>query len=76
MARTAARVLLGLLTTGILVGAGLLVGLYLGGATWVVNRVLAAVNPYPGTTLRCARVGGNLFRVIRVYDVRLSRPDG
>jgi translocation and assembly module TamB len=76
LARTAARVLLGLLTTGILVGAGLLVSLYLGGATWAVNRVLAAVNPYPGTTLRSARVGGNLFRVIRVYNVRLSRPNG
>jgi translocation and assembly module TamB len=76
LARTAARVLLGLLTTGILVGAGLLVGLYLGGATWAVNRVLADVNPYPGTTLRSARVGGNLFRVVRVYDVRLSRPNG
>jgi hypothetical protein len=76
LARTAARVLLGLLTTGIRVVAGLLVGLYLGGATWAVNRVLAAVNPYPGTTLRSARVGGNLFRVVRVDDVRLSRPNG
>ena len=76
MARNATRILLGLLTTGIMVGAGLLAGLYLGGATWTLNRVLAAVNPYPGTTLRSARVGGNLFRVIRVYDVRLTRPEG
>ena len=76
MARTAARVLLGLLTMGILVAGGLVLGLYLGGATWAVNRVLAAVNPYPGTTLQSARVGGSLFRTIRVYDVRLTRPDG
>ena len=55
MARTATRVLLGLLTTGIVVGGVLLAALYLGGATWVVNRVLAAVNPYPGTALRSAR---------------------
>lgn len=76
MARTATRVLLGLLTTGIIVGGVLLAGLHLGGATWVVNRVLAAVNPYSGSTLRSARVGGNLFRVIRVYDARLTWPDG
>ncbi len=76
MARTATRVLLGLLTTGIIVGGVLLAGLYLGGATWIVNRVLAAVNPYPGTALRSARVGGNLYRVIRVYNVRLTRPEG
>ena len=76
MARTAARVLLGLLTMGILVASGLVLGLYLGGATWAVNRVLEAVNPYPGTTLEIARVGGSLFRTVRVYDVRLIRPDG
>ena len=76
MARTATRVLLGLLTAGIIVGASLLAGLYLGGATWAVNRALAAVNPYPGTTLQTARVSGNLFRVIRVHDVRLTRPKG
>jgi translocation and assembly module TamB len=76
LARTATRVLLGLLTTGIIVGGILLAVLYLGGATWVVNRVLAAVNPYPGTVLRTARVGGNLFRVVRVYDVRLTGPEG
>ncbi|HEU4525012.1 MAG TPA: hypothetical protein VFR62_08315, partial [Gemmatimonadales bacterium] len=76
MARNATRVLLALLTTGILVAGGLLAGLYLGGASWVVNRVLAKVNPYPGTTLRSARVGGNLFRVVRVYDVRLTRSNG
>jgi translocation and assembly module TamB len=76
LARTATRVLLGLLTTGIVVGGVLLAALYLGGATWVVNRVLAAVNPYPGTALRSARVGGNLFRVILVYDVRLTRSEG
>ena len=76
MARTAARVLLGLLTMGILVASGLVLGLYLGGATWAVNRVLAAVNPYSGTTLQSARVGGDLFRTISVYDVRLTRPDG
>src|SRR5262245_41958851 len=76
LARTATRVLLGLLTTGIIVGGVLLAGLYLGGATWVVNRVLAEVNPYPGTTLRSLRVGGNLFQVVRVYDVRLTRARG
>jgi TamB, inner membrane protein subunit of TAM complex len=76
LARTAARVLLGLLTMGILVASGLVLGLYLGGATWAVNRVLAEVNPYPGTTLQSARVGGSLFRTIRLYDVRLTRPDG
>jgi translocation and assembly module TamB len=76
LARTATRVLLGLLTTGIVVGGVVLAGLYLGGATWVANRVLAAVNPYPGTALRSARIGGNLFRVIRIYDLRLTRPDG
>ena len=76
LARTAARVLLGLLTMGILVAGGLVLGLYLGGATWAVNRVLEAVNPYAGTTLQIARVGGSLFRTIRLYDVRLTRPDG
>ncbi|HEY9505418.1 MAG TPA: hypothetical protein VIQ27_05585, partial [Gemmatimonadales bacterium] len=76
MARTATRVLLGLLMTGVLVAAGVLAVLHLGGATWAVNRILAAVNPYPGTTLQSARVGGNFFQVLRVYDVRLTHPEG
>ena len=48
---------------------------HFGGATWVVNRILRGVNPYPGHTLAVARVSGNPFGSLELDDVRLVRGD-
>lgn len=74
MARTAFRVLLGVLATGLLlVLVGSLV-LYAGGATWLANHFLGvAVAKLPGTTLRVRSVGGTLFTGLVVHDLVLDR---
>ena len=48
---------------------------HFGGATWVVNRILRGVNPYPGHTLAVARASGNPFGSLELDDVRLVRGD-
>ena len=75
LARTLLRVLLRLLTIGALVVLGFIVALYLGGATWIVNRVLQRVDPFPDTSLQTARVSGNLLTELTLHDVRLIRAD-
>jgi translocation and assembly module TamB len=67
---------LGLLATGTVVLLALVVALYLGGATWVVNRVLGKLKLDPQTTIRSARVTGNLLTALQLHDVRLTRPNG
>jgi len=74
VARTAFRVLLGVLATGLVVVLAGVLALYAGGATWLANRVLrAAVAPFPGTTLRVRSVSGNLVTRIVAHDLKLER---
>ncbi|HTK42349.1 MAG TPA: hypothetical protein VL287_12225, partial [Gemmatimonadales bacterium] len=74
MARTAFRVLLGVLATGLVIALAGGLALYAGGATWIANRLLAAaVRSLPETTFRVRSVGGSLVSGLVLHDLELNR---
>ncbi|MBO6573780.1 MAG: translocation/assembly module TamB [Rhodothermales bacterium] len=44
--------------------------------SWVVKKVLSAVNPYEDAQLTVDAVHGSIVRTLGVTDLRLTRPDG
>ncbi len=76
MMRRALRLVLGFVLVAILILAATAAALYLGGARWVVNRALAGLNPYPGTSLAVGGVGGSLIRTVVLRDLRFRTGSG